>query len=253
MLFKRHDAQRRISLAARADPGITTKATDWLAQRNAAELVKTGTAPSGQSLGIAHYLGPQAAASVMAAPDNAPVSGFVSADAVKANPELAKMTAGQLRQRYANVPAPEFLAPKQTTAAPGTQPPLAPVQTAGPAAPTGTPPAPDAIQPVPNTPAPTSGPPAPRRPGPETPDAALTFEQYRTRHAWQPTPAEQAAFQVTPDPKALADAQAAKQAAGLALTAARLNPTGDQSTPIQAYNTATDAVASCSSRRRSRP
>ena len=70
----------------------------------------------------------------------------------------------------------------------------------------------------------------------------MTFEQYRTRHAWQPTPAEQAAFQVTPDPKALADARAAKQAAAQALQVARMTPGGDESKPIQAYNTATDAV-----------
>ena len=57
----------------------------------------------------------------------------------------------------------------QAAAAPGTQPPLAPVQVAGPAAPTGTPPAPGAIQPVPNTPAPTATPPGPDGSQPSAP------------------------------------------------------------------------------------
>jgi hypothetical protein len=95
--------------AARNDPTIGAKAITWLAQQNADALVKQGVTPSGQSLGIAHYLGAGPTVAIMGAPDSAPVKGFVSDAAVKANPELATMTAGQLRQRYANTPSPGFL------------------------------------------------------------------------------------------------------------------------------------------------
>ncbi len=138
-------------LDARTDPNLGpvlgNKAITWLAQRNAGVLGNSSIAPTGQSLGIAHYVGPGAAASIMAAPDNAPVSSFVGADAVKANPELATMTVGQMKQRYANVPNPGFLKPPGSTTA---------AQPAVPAARPGGPPAvpaapPGTIQGTPDT------------------------------------------------------------------------------------------------------
>ena len=123
-------------MAAKSDPGLGAKAITWLAQRNAGVLGSSNIAPTGQSLGIAHYVGPGPAAKIMAAPDNAPVSGFVSPQAVQANPELASMTAGQMKQRYAGVPTPGFLKPAggpEASAAPLP----APVKVAGPGAPTG--------------------------------------------------------------------------------------------------------------------
>jgi hypothetical protein len=131
-------------LDARTDPNLGpvlgNKAITWLAQRNAGVLGNSGIAPTGVSLGIAHYVGPGAAASIMAAPDNAPVSSFVGADAVKANPELATMTVGQMKQRYANVPSPGFLKPAGSTTA--AQPPVPAARPGGPpavpAAPPGT-------------------------------------------------------------------------------------------------------------------
>ena len=89
-------------MAAKSDPGLGAKAITWLAQRNAGVLGSSNIAPTGQRLlGIAHYVGPGPAAKIMAAPDNRPVSGFVSPQAVQANPELQTMTAGQMKQRYA--------------------------------------------------------------------------------------------------------------------------------------------------------
>ena len=122
-------------LDARNNSALGAQAVTWLAKQNAPVLAANGATPSGQSLGIAHYIGAGPAAKLMAAPDNAPVSGFVSDAAVKANPELGKMTAGQLRQRYAGVPDPGFLAPAggpKTAAAPSAAqpaatPPAAPV------------------------------------------------------------------------------------------------------------------------------
>ena len=169
-------------MAAKSDPGLGAKAITWLAQRNAGVLGSSNIAPTGQSLGIAHYVGPGPAAKIMAAPDNAPVSGFVSPQAVQANPELASMTAGQMKQRYAGVPTPGFLKPAGGPAA-SAAPLPAPVKVAGPGAPTGgsTPAAPDttpwdlpgspAAPATPTPPTDTTTPPPPAQPvAPTHPD-----------------------------------------------------------------------------------
>ncbi len=120
-------------LAARTDPALGTRAITWLAQQNADALTKAGVTPSGPALGIAHYLGAGTAAKVLQAPDNAPVAGFVSDAAVRANPELRTMTVAQLKQRYANTPAPAFLGgPK-----PGAAPPVVTAAATPPAGPPG--------------------------------------------------------------------------------------------------------------------
>ena len=212
-------------MAAKSDPGLGAKAITWLAQRNAGVLGSSNIAPTGQSLGIAHYVGPGPAAKIMAAPDNAPVSGFVSPQAVQANPELQTMTAGQMKQRYAGVPTPGFLKPAGGPAA-SAAPLPAPVQTAGPGAPTGgsTPAAPDttpwdlpgspAAPATPTPPTDTTTPPPPAQPAaPTHPDIPVPgggvishpgeFADYRARQFVPPTgedfnpnlaPEQQAAF-----------------------------------------------------------
>ena len=102
-------------LAARSNPALGNTAINWLAQKNAADLQASGVAPSGQSLGIAHYLGSGAAAKIMQAGDAEPVRNFVSAAAVQANPELANMTVGQMKARYAGTPNPSFMTASTTT------------------------------------------------------------------------------------------------------------------------------------------
>jgi hypothetical protein len=147
------------ALAARKDPAFGAKvgpvAIEWLAKQNADALTKAGVPPSGSVLGIAHYLGAGAAASIAKAPDSAMVSSFVPAAAVAANPELKTMTVGQMKARYANTPNPTFMAgapaaptpvgqnpggkvqiPPPTAAAPGT-PTVAPGQAAPTVAPAG--------------------------------------------------------------------------------------------------------------------
>jgi hypothetical protein len=148
-------------LAAKKDPAFGAKvgpiAIEWLAKQNADELQRKGVTPSGPLLGIAHYLGAGAAGAIAGAPDNAPISAYVVPAAVKSNPELANMTVGQMKARYANTPPPSFMkpavAPGQASAPgagagagarPALPPPEAPIapgaggtQTAGPAAPTG--------------------------------------------------------------------------------------------------------------------
>ena len=170
-------------MAAKSDPGLGAKAITWLAQRNAGVLSGAGATPTGQSLGIAHYIGPTAAAKVMAAPDNAPVSSFVSPDAVQANKEIAAgLTVGQLKQRYAKVPDPGFLAPPK------------PVKVAGPGAPTGGATAPDVPWDVPAggeaaTPPADATAPATATPVPAAP---LSFADFQKQNPIPTTPEEQA-------------------------------------------------------------
>lgn len=102
-------------LAARSNPALGNTAINWLAQKNAQDLQAAGVAPSGQSLGIAHYLGSGAAAKIMQAGDAEPVRSYVSEAAVRANPELANMTVGQMRARYAGTPNPSFMTASTTT------------------------------------------------------------------------------------------------------------------------------------------
>jgi hypothetical protein len=181
--------------AARNDPTIGAKAITWLAQQNADALVKQGVTPSGQSLGIAHYLGAGPTVAIMGAPDSAPVKGFVSDAAVKANPELATMTAGQLRQRYANTPSPGFLGTATAEKTP------APYQVA--AAGSAVPPPPGAAPAAPTTdltgprPLPPTGPGA----GVATP-ASIANTPVQTAQAQPPAvaPAVAPAPQTTPTP-----------------------------------------------------
>jgi hypothetical protein len=159
-------------LAARTDPALGpvlgSAAITWLAKRNAPELGAAGVKPTGQSLGLAHFLGPKPAAAVMAAPDDAPVASLLTTTlgkdgankVIAANPQLGAATAGALRSRYAGLPDPVFLG--ATQAAPGAP--------AGP--PAGAPGAPGA--PPAGAPAgPPAGPPAgaPAAPAPGTPPA----------------------------------------------------------------------------------
>jgi hypothetical protein len=117
------------AMASRKDPEFGKKvgpvAIEWLAKQNADALTKAGVPPSGPVLGIAHYLGAGAAASIAKAPDSAMVSSFVPAAAVAANPELKTMTVGQMKARYANTPNPSFMsapAPGQAAVAPAASP-----------------------------------------------------------------------------------------------------------------------------------
>jgi len=118
------------ALAARTDPGLGAKATDWLATKNAAPLAAAGVQPNGPTLAMSHFLGPQAAAAVVKAPDEMLAGSVIgqalgpdkAAQYIQANPSLASTTAGQLKARYAGVPDPGFLG-QNTTQSAGGQPP----------------------------------------------------------------------------------------------------------------------------------
>ena len=106
-------------MAARNDPAMVTKAPNWYAQQNAPVLSAAGITPSGQTLGIAHRVGPGAATRLLKAPDDAKVGDYLDAKAVAANPELATMTVGQLKAQYSRIASPAFLS---STTAPGSRP-----------------------------------------------------------------------------------------------------------------------------------
>lgn len=264
------------AMAARSDPTVGPKlgaaATEWLAQRDAASMKNFGATPTPQALGIAHYVGAGPAAAIMNAPDNMPVSAFVSPDAVSANPEIAKgLTVGQLKQRYAGLPAPSFMAaggrgtqfagpgvPTGTAAAPPAVAPrpgdlvgprpmpamgpstpyttpaaLANTPTPGPQLPPSPAPAPPAAPPPPSAapPAQTAPPPPPT---PAAPPPAASLEEYRAAHG-QGTLDQ-------PDPKDLASLQQnlayAQQQAEFAK-----NTGGDMTKASQAVTAATKAIA----------
>ena len=220
-------------LAARSNSALRDQATSWLAQQNAKTLTDAGVTPSGQSLGISHYLGAAPAAKVMAAPDNTPVRGFVSDAAVKANPELGTLTAGQLKQRYANVPNPGFLVP------PGGAPLPKPVQVAGPGAPaysaTTTPPA----APAPQQTTQADQPPTPPQATTPPTGAPMTFEQFQAQH---PITIDPSTYAVTPPN--LADAIAAKNAAAQTLDMIHKHlSNADPNKATQAYTDASQNVA----------
>jgi hypothetical protein len=125
-------------LAKRGDPAFGNRAINWYAQYNAPYLNTAGVAPSGQSLGIAHYLGPQVAIATMQADPNTPMSDIIRKTLgndtankyLAANDELNRMTAGDMRKRYAGTPDPAFVTqnkPAPPTAAatpPASQAPL---------------------------------------------------------------------------------------------------------------------------------
>lgn len=123
-------------MATRTDPQIGPalgkEAVRWLAKENATALTRSGVEPNGQSLALAHRLDPVSAAAVMKAAPGTPMpevlmQGFLpvmgqekalaqTTAYLKANPDLVAnsqgvpVTAGDVRAKFANVPAPSFLA-----------------------------------------------------------------------------------------------------------------------------------------------
>ena len=133
-------------MAARNDPKMVAKATNWYAQQNVAALKDAGITPSGQTLGLAHRLGPGAATKVLQAPDGDVVAKYLSPEAVKANPAFSTMTVGDLKRQYAGVPNPSFLGTTTATSGATTPPPYK-VATTGavPPPPSQAPPAPEPL------------------------------------------------------------------------------------------------------------
>lgn len=84
-------------LAMRADPALSQQMTDAYGNANAAILAKNGLPVTDGSKYLAHFAGPGSAVKVLQADPDSPVEGILSPQAIKANPFLKDMTAGQLK------------------------------------------------------------------------------------------------------------------------------------------------------------
>lgn len=84
-------------LALRADPQLSREMTAAYAAQNGKILSQAGHEATPGNTYLAHFAGPKGAVSVLSADPSAPVSSILSPDTIKANPFLARMTAGDLR------------------------------------------------------------------------------------------------------------------------------------------------------------
>lgn len=84
-------------LALRNDPALSREMTQAYATENAKKLESAGLPVTAGTSYLAHFAGPQGAISVLGADPSAPVGGILGQRVVEANPFLAKMTAGDLK------------------------------------------------------------------------------------------------------------------------------------------------------------
>lgn len=88
-------------LALRSNPAIAAQMTSAYAQANAQKLRQANLPVNGATIAMAHRLGPQGAQAVLQAQANTPLSQILPPDVIQANPQYAKMTAGQLGEQLA--------------------------------------------------------------------------------------------------------------------------------------------------------
>lgn len=137
-------------LALRTDPQLSREMTTNYASENAARLRSVGHEPTAGSTYLAHFAGPGTAIKLLNAEPGAPAAPIMGDAAVKSNPFLANMTAGQLRSwadRKMGAPIPPMPIPMPEA-------PRAPPMAAAP------PPAPFSLAPPTQAAAPTVGQPA---------------------------------------------------------------------------------------------
>lgn len=109
-------------LELRKDPAISREMAIEHAKDNANLLSEGGQPVNATTLALAHRFGPQGAMAVLNSAPNTPLTSVLSADAIKANPGLEKMTAGQYTQDLAKKIGMEGIGQKQAPA----QPPIDP-------------------------------------------------------------------------------------------------------------------------------
>lgn len=83
-------------LALRTDPALSRDMTAALASDNQGILAKAGLPVTSGTTYLAHFAGPKGAVDILSAAPNRPVIDILGPAAVKANPFLQKMTAGEL-------------------------------------------------------------------------------------------------------------------------------------------------------------
>lgn len=84
-------------LALRNDPALSKEMTAAYAGDNAAILTQKGLPVTPGTTYLTHFAGPQGAVGILSADPSMPVGSILSTEAMKANPFLAGMTAGDLR------------------------------------------------------------------------------------------------------------------------------------------------------------
>lgn len=84
-------------LALRSDPQLSREMTEAYAAQNGRTLAQSGFEATPGNTYLAHFAGPKGAVSVLSADPSAPVASILGPEVVKANPFLAKMTAGDLQ------------------------------------------------------------------------------------------------------------------------------------------------------------
>ncbi len=84
-------------LALRTDPQLSREMTEAYAAQNGAILTKAGHAVTPGTTYLSHFAGPQGAVSVLGADPSTPIDRVLTPAAIKANPFLQGMTAGDLR------------------------------------------------------------------------------------------------------------------------------------------------------------
>ena len=89
-------------LAMRGDPALSSEMAQHYAVENAGALRQAGMPVNAATLALAHGFGPAGAARIMQANTNAPLSTVLTAQELQANPQYAKMTAGQLLSGFVN-------------------------------------------------------------------------------------------------------------------------------------------------------
>jgi hypothetical protein len=84
-------------LALRSDPQLSREMTEAYAAQNGAILSKAGHPVTPGTTYLAHFSGPQGAVAVLSADPSTPIDKVLTPAAIKANPFLQGMTAGDLR------------------------------------------------------------------------------------------------------------------------------------------------------------
>lgn len=83
-------------LSLRSDPNLSRQMVDDYSAENATRLQKAGIEPTDAATYLAHFAGPQGAVALLQANPATPVGDVLGAGAVKANPWLSGMTAGDM-------------------------------------------------------------------------------------------------------------------------------------------------------------
>jgi hypothetical protein len=110
-------------IAMKSDPDLQRQMVDAYANQNAALLDKAGVPVTDGTKYLAHFAGPQGAIKILQADPTATAESVLGSAAVKANPFLAKMSAGDVAAWAAK----KMGAQSPVTAAAGSAPTTAPV------------------------------------------------------------------------------------------------------------------------------